>query len=74
MLTRSDYSKPEFLQNWLAFKNNSQVTGLDMGPTDGAVLVGGRFGIGVLHEGILREQRRLVWVSLENRHGSLVWS
>ncbi len=29
-----------------------------MRPTDGAMLVGGRLGIGVLHQGILREQRQ----------------
>lgn len=55
LLARSDYSKPEFLLNWLAFKNGSQIIGLDMGPTDGAMLIGGRLGIGVLHERILRE-------------------
>lgn len=74
LLTRSNYSKPELLLSWLTLKDCIQVIGLDMSPTDGPMLVGGRFGIGVLHQRILREQRRLMRVTLEeDRHRDLSW-
>ena len=55
LLTHSDDSKPEFLLDRLSFKDGIQVIRLDMSPTNGAMLVGGSFGIGVLHQRILRE-------------------